>query len=202
MTDLVLATHNRDKVREIVRILGDLPVRYRTADEWPDIPEVDEDRDTFEGNAAKKAVTLAWGTGLLALADDTGLVVPALGGEPGVYSSRYAGEDVTYEENWRKLLARMEDLPDGARGAHFLCVAVLASPEGVVGTAEGRCDGVILRAPRGEGGFGYDPVFLHPPTGKTFAELPLEEKNRVSHRALAMERIKSVLVEAIGTPRR
>ncbi|MFH1277639.1 MAG: RdgB/HAM1 family non-canonical purine NTP pyrophosphatase [Candidatus Eisenbacteria bacterium] len=202
MTEVVLATHNRDKVKEITRILGDLPVRFRTAGEWPDIPEVEEDRDTFEGNAAKKALALAEGTGLLALADDTGLVVPALGGEPGVYSSRYAGEDVTYEENWRKLLSRMENLPEEERGAYFLCVAVLASPEGVVGTAEGRCDGMILRKPRGEGGFGYDPVFLHPPTGRTFAELRVEEKNRVSHRALAMEGIKPALERAIVNPRR
>lgn len=193
MTEVLLATRNRDKVREITRILGDLPVRFRTADEWPDIPEVVEDRDTCEGNATKKATALAGATGLLALADDTGLVVPAIGGEPGVYSSRYAGEDVSYEANWRKLLTRMDGLRDGERGAYFLCVVVLASPSGVVGVSEGRCEGSILRAPRGEGGFGYDPVFLYPPSGMTFAELPLDEKNRVSHRALAMEGIRPAL---------
>ncbi|MFH1680335.1 MAG: RdgB/HAM1 family non-canonical purine NTP pyrophosphatase [Candidatus Eisenbacteria bacterium] len=198
MKELLLATRNRDKVREIARILGDLPVRLRTPDEFPGVPEVEEDGETFEENAAKKALTVAMHSGLLSLADDTGLVVPSLGGEPGVRSSRYAGEGVSYEDNWRKLLARMAGLPDAERGACFICVAVLADPGGVVGSAEGRCEGTILREPRGEGGFGYDPVFLHAPSGKTFAELTIEEKNLVSHRAAAMRRIKGMLEARIA----
>jgi XTP/dITP diphosphohydrolase len=198
VTELLLATRNRDKVREIAAILRDPGVRFRTADEFPEAPEVEEDGETLEENAAKKALALARSTGLLSLADDTGLFVPALGGEPGVRSSRYAGEDATYADNCRLLLTRMERVPDGERGAAFVCVAVLADPGGVVGRAEGRCEGTILRSSRGGGGFGYDPIFLHPPTGKTLAELSLEEKNRVSHRALAMRGIKPVLEARIA----
>lgn len=196
--EILLATRNRDKIREITRIFEDLPVRLRTPYEFDDLPDVEEDGETFEENAAKKAAVLAARTGLFVVADDTGLVVPALGGEPGVYSARYAGEDVTYEENWRKLLEKMEPLTDEKRGAYFLCVAVFAGPDGPIDTAEGRCDGLILREPRGEGGFGYDPVFLHPPSGKTFAELSLEEKNRVSHRALAMREIRRKVEAHLG----
>jgi len=191
--EILLATGNRDKVREIEAILGDLPVTFRSAGEFDGLPEVDEDGETFEENAAKKATVLAAHAGLLALADDTGLVVPALGGEPGLYSSRYAGEGATYADNRQKLLSRIEGVADGERGACFLCVAVLAGPDGLIESREGRCEGVILRAPRGEGGFGYDPLFLHPPTGKTFAELSLEEKNEVSHRARAMRRMRGVI---------
>jgi XTP/dITP diphosphohydrolase len=198
MTDLLLATRNRDKVAEIVRILEGLPLRIRTPEEFPALPEVEEDGATFLENAAKKAVVLARGSGLLALADDTGLVVPALGGEPGIRSSRYAGEDVTYEDNCRLLLARMADIPEVRRGAYFVSVAAVADPEGFVGSAEGRCEGVILREPRGRGGFGYDPVFLHVPSGKTFAELTIEEKNRVSHRAAALRGIRGTLEARIA----
>jgi XTP/dITP diphosphohydrolase len=198
MRDLLLATRNRDKVREIERILDGLPLRVRTMDEFPDLPDVEEDGETFEENAAKKALSAARGSGLLALADDTGLVVPALGGEPGVRSSRYAGENVTYEDNRRKLLERMADLPDEKREASFVCTAVVADARGIVLRAEGTCEGRILRAPRGDGGFGYDPVFFHPPTGKTFAELAIEEKNRVSHRAFAMRAIRGMLEARIA----
>lgn len=193
MRELLLATRNRDKVEEICAILSDLPFLILTPDDFPDLPEVEEDGETLEENASKKALVLAECSGLLSLADDTGLIVPALDGAPGVHSSRYAGEDVTYEENRNKLILEMKDIPDGSRGAYFACVAAVAEPEGIVGVAEGRCEGIILREARGEGGFGYDPIFLYEPEGKTFGELPAEEKNRISHRAIAMQEIRRTL---------
>ncbi len=193
MIDLLLATGNRDKIREIRALLSGLSFRIVTLDDLPGLPDVVEDCDTFEGNASKKALTLAKAAGMFALADDTGLVVPALGGDPGIYSARYAGEDVTYEDNCRKLIREMRDLPDGERSACFITVASVADPNGIIGTAEGRVDGVILREPRGEGGFGYDPVFYHEPSKGTFAEIPLETKNRISHRAMALAGVKKVL---------
>jgi len=195
--DLLLATNNRDKVTEIRALLADLPIRIVTTGDVGGLPEVVEDRETFEGNASKKALTLAKAAGMVALADDSGLVVPALGGEPGVYSSRYAGENVTYADNNRKLLEAMKDLDGDDRAAYFTTVASVADPRGVMGTAEGRVDGVILREPRGEGGFGYDPLFYHEPSGGTFAEIPMEVKNRVSHRARALEGAKKVLARLV-----
>lgn len=193
MTDLLLATGNRDKVTEILAKLAGLPFRVRTLDEFPGAPEVVEDCDTLEGNAVKKAIEIAQFSGLLSLADDTGLIVPAINGEPGVYSSRYAGEDATYADNVNKLADRMRDVPDGERGAYFESVIAIAYPDGVVGTAAGRVDGVILREPRGEGGFGYDPLFYHEESGATFAELSVAAKNQISHRALALDKAKKVL---------
>jgi len=191
--DLLLATGNKDKVKEITAKLAGLPYRVRTLDELAGAPEVVEDRDTLEGNAVKKAIEIAQFSGMLSLADDTGLIVPAIGGEPGVYSSRYAGEDATYADNVNKLAARMRDVPDRERSAYFECVIAIAYPDGVVGTAAGRVDGVILRAPRGEGGFGYDPLFYHEESGATFAEMSIRAKNKISHRALALDEAKKVL---------
>ncbi len=191
--DLLLATGNKDKVKEIAAKLAGLPYRVRTLDEFPGAPEVVEDCDTLEGNAVKKAIEISQFTGLLSLADDTGLIVPAINGEPGVYSSRYAGEDVSYADNVNKLKDRMKGVPDGERGAYFECVIAVAYPDGVVGTASGRVDGVILREPRGEGGFGYDPLFYHEESGATFAELSIAAKNKISHRALALDEAKKVL---------
>ena len=201
MKEILLATKNRDKVREITRIFGDLPLTIRAAADFPDLPDVEEDGETLEENSAKKARVLAERTGMLAVADDTGLFVPALGGEPGVYSARYAGEDVTYEDNCRKLLRRMAGLEGNDRAAYFSCVAVVAGGD-FYRSSEGRVEGTILREPRGDGGFGYDPIFFHPPSGKTFAEISLEEKNRISHRALAMEGVRKALEEWVGAERR
>jgi len=195
--EILLATRNKDKVEEISEILAGLAVRIRTLSEFPDLPEVVEDGKSFEENAKKKAVAVARETGLLSLADDSGLVVPALGGEPGIFSSRFAGEDATYEKNWKLLLSKMENVPDENRMAYFVCVAVLGEGEKAVAVAEGRCQGKILRGPKGNGGFGYDPVFLYPPAGLTFAELPGEEKNRVSHRAAAMRKIRDILEDRL-----
>jgi XTP/dITP diphosphohydrolase len=192
---IVLATANADKVRELRHALDGLPVEILTREDYPGIPEVVEDGATLEDNALKKARVLCAATGLPAVADDTGLEVDALDGAPGVYSSRFAGPDVTYEENVRELLRRMEGIPAGKRTARFRCVIALVETNGAEVLVEGICEGMILDEPRGTGGFGYDPVFLVPSRERTFAELTVEEKNEISHRGLAMARMRRVLSE-------
>ncbi len=188
---IVLATHNKKKVEEIRRITVDLPVSILSLDDYPDCPETVEDKDTFEGNAVKKAVEVCQCTGKIALADDSGLEVDALGGAPGVYSARYAGgagdgQDV---RNYEKLLADIKDVPDGKRGGRFVCCLALAFPDGTVKTFFGYAKGSIRREPKGNTGFGYDPVFV-PEGGKsTFGEMPPEEKDKLSHRGKALEKL-------------
>jgi XTP/dITP diphosphohydrolase len=193
--NLVLATNNRDKVRELRHALDGLPVRILTRDDYPGLPEVVEDGATLEENSLKKARALCEATGLPAVADDTGLEVDALDGAPGVYSSRFAGPDVSYEENVRELLRRMKGVPKSKRTARFRCVIALVEPGGAEVLVDGVCEGTILDETRGAGGFGYDPVFLIPSRGRTFAELSVEEKNEISHRGLAMARMRRVLSE-------
>ncbi|MBN2357017.1 RdgB/HAM1 family non-canonical purine NTP pyrophosphatase [candidate division KSB1 bacterium] len=194
---LLLATRNRDKISEIQEALRGLSVRLIPAAEWGELPEVEEDQDTLQGNAIKKARMLADITGIPTLADDTGLEVAALNGAPGVHSSRYSGENATYEENVRKLLREMQTIPDGRRQARFRCVMAVAMGE-QLRTVEGECRGMIIRERRGQGGFGYDPVFLLPELDKTFAELTLNEKNRISHRGIALRKAREVLRELFG----
>ncbi len=189
---LLLATRNRDKVEEIREALAGLEIELITVDELGPLPEVIEDQDTLQGNAIKKAATLASISGLLALADDTGLEVDALNGAPGVYSSRFSGENATYTENVAKLIREMEGIPEAQRTARFRCVIAVASADRVE-TVDGVCEGMITTAPQGSGGFGYDPVFLVPSSGKTFAELSLAEKNRISHRGRALQRARQLL---------
>lgn len=191
--EIVLATRNRHKAEELSTLLRDLGIRIRTMDEFPDVPEVLEDGDSCEANAVKKATAVAKATGLVSVADDTGLEVDALGGRPGVYAARYAGENVTYEDNWRKLLREMTGVPPQRRTARFITAAALASPEGEVQVAQGILDGRIAENPSGSKGFGYDPVFLVPQLGKTLAELSPEEKNQISHRARAFQQAKELL---------
>jgi len=186
--DLLLATRNRNKVHEFSHMLESLTLAIRTLDDFPDAPEVIEDGGTFEANAVKKAVTLAKHTGLLTLADDSGLMVDALGGEPGVRSSRYAGENPTDFENNTKLLEQMKNVEDDRRHATFVCCIALADKNGVIRTVTGRCEGQILEDARGREGFGYDPLFAKGGYNLSFAEMSLEIKNRVSHRAMALEK--------------
>jgi XTP/dITP diphosphohydrolase len=194
MNVLVLATRNRDKVREITRLLEGLPVRLVPIYEWAtEVAEVEETGETLEENAILKARETARLTGEAALADDTGLEVTALGGAPGVYAARYAGESATYADNWAKLLDALREVPEGARGAVFRTVVALATPEGVSKTVEGRCEGRILPAARGESGFGYDPVFSPEGETRSFAEMSLEEKNACSHRARAFHAARSLV---------
>lgn len=195
ITELVLATRNRHKGEELTALLSTLGIRVRTLAEFPDAPEVEEDGDTCEANAVKKARTIADVTGLPAVADDTGLEVDALGGRPGVRAARYAGEQVSYEDNWRKLLKELAGVPRKQRQARFLTVAALALPGGDVEVAQGTLEGIIAEEPAGTGGFGYDPVFHVPELGKTLAELSTQQKNRISHRAKALVQVREVLAK-------
>ena len=189
MKRIVLATGNPDKVREIRRILGDLPVELD-----PMHGEgAEETGSTLEENALIKAEAAALASGIPALADDTGLEVEFLNGAPGVFSSRFAGPDATYDDNVDKLLEALENVPPDGRRACFRCVAALVFPDGRSGTAEGRVDGTILETRRGNGGFGYDPVFLPDGEEETFAEMALSRKNAMSHRAQAMIAAKRII---------
>jgi XTP/dITP diphosphohydrolase len=191
--ELVLATRNRHKGLELAALLGDLGITIRTLDEFPDAPDVVEDGDTCEANAIKKARAIAELTGLPAVADDTGLEVDALGGRPGVYAARYAGEDATYEDNCRKLLRELAGVPRERRTARFLTVAAFALPSDGVRVAQGTLEGVIAEEASGTLGFGYDPVFLIPELGKTLAQLSANQKNIISHRAKAFAKMREIL---------
>jgi XTP/dITP diphosphohydrolase len=184
---LVIATSNLGKTAEIRDMLEGFPVNIKNLADFGPIPPVVEDGDTFDDNAYKKASFVAKVLGLPALADDSGLVVTALGGAPGVYSARYAGEDATDKQRYTKLLAEMKG--ETNRKAAFECVLSIAVPPGPALTYEARCEGIIAEAPVGESGFGYDPVFYYPPLKKTFGQLSLEEKSRVSHRGKALQEL-------------
>lgn len=195
--ELIIATTNPGKFIEIREALKDLPVKLLSLRDLPGAPTVVEDAETFEGNARKKAREIARWSGKTTLADDSGLVVEALGGRPGVHSARYAGDGATDEDNRQKLLRKMRDVPEGKRGAAFVCALIVVTPEGQEFFVEGRCEGLIAFEPRGENGFGYDPLFLVPSLNQTTAELSLEEKNKVSHRGQALRRLKEILTTGV-----
>ncbi|MGQ0557920.1 MAG: XTP/dITP diphosphatase [Nitrospiraceae bacterium] len=197
ITEILLATRNSDKVRELTALLGDLGLRIRTLADFPAAPEVEEDGVTCEANALKKAREIAAVTGVPSVADDTGLEVDALGGRPGVFAARYAGEGATYEDNCRKLIKELDGVPQVRRTARFVTVAALVMPGGETRVATGILAGVIAEACAGSQGFGYDPVFFVPDLGRTLAELTAEEKNRVSHRAKAFMNLRAVLLDEI-----
>lgn len=186
---LVLATKNKGKSAEIRDFLKDFPIDIKDLNDFGPIPEVVEDGNTFEENAYKKAGFTAKVLGLPALADDSGLEVEALGGDPGVHSARYAGPHATDPENNVKLLKALTGV--GNRKARFCCTLSLAVPAGPALTYEAFCEGVIIDSPRGNSGFGYDPLFLYTQSGKTFAEMSLEEKTAVSHRGRALAELKA-----------
>lgn len=194
MPILILATRNQGKRREIQDILGS-EIQVVSLDAFPNAPEVIEDGETFEANAIKKAREIAKYTGLPALADDSGLVVDALNGAPGVYSARYAGEDATDETNNAKLVENLRGIPAKQRTAHFCCAMALATPDGRVQTTEATWKGRILTTPRGENGFGYDPLFFIPTHNCTSAELSSGKKNRISHRGQALRAILSCILD-------
>ena len=187
VTVIVLATRNAGKMKEFQQLLQGFPVEIKNLNDFGPIPEVEEDGETFDDNAYKKASFTAKVLGLPAIADDSGLVVSALGGAPGVKSARYAGENASDADNIAKLLKEMEGQTD--RRAAFECVISIAVPSGPALTYEGRCEGEITIKPRGKSGFGYDPVFYCPEYGKTFAELSSQEKNRISHRGKALKEV-------------
>lgn len=183
----VLATRNKGKKKEFAELLKKFGVTVKNLDDFGPIPEVEEDRDTFDGNAYKKSSTTARILGFPAIADDSGLVVEALTGAPGVMSARYAGKEATDQENLEKVLSDMKGKNN--RKAFFQCVISIAVPRGAALTYEGTCRGEITNQPAGENGFGYDPIFFCPEYGKTFAELTMDEKNRVSHRGRAIAEV-------------
>jgi XTP/dITP diphosphohydrolase len=184
--ELVVATRNAGKLKEIRRLLEGTGIAVLGLDAFPALPEVVEDGATFDENARKKAAQTARQTGRMTLADDSGLEVAALGGAPGVYSARYAGAGAGDAANNAKLLAELAGVPPTERRGAFVCAMALCGPDGVCATFAGRLEGMIVEAPRGDGGFGYDPLFLVPGYGQTLAELPLEVKNRISHRGQAL----------------
>ncbi|MEQ9103278.1 MAG: RdgB/HAM1 family non-canonical purine NTP pyrophosphatase [Rhodothermales bacterium] len=195
---LVIATRNAGKLVEISQLLSGLPIKILALDAFPGAPEVDEDRDTLEGNAEKKAQAILEFTGLPSLSDDTGLEVHVLGGAPGVHSARYAGPDCHPADNRKKLLRALEGQTD--RRARFRTVVALATSDREVRFFEGICTGTILDHERGDGGFGYDALFVPDGWTQTFAEMDSADKNRIGHRGMALSRLVSFLEDRRGGP--
>ena len=190
---IVLATHNRDKCAEMAAILSDYPIDLLTLENFPEIDEIIEDGNTLEENALIKARTVYKMTNIPAWADDTGLEVDALNGEPGIYSARYAGEYCNYSDNVIKLLKNMEKIPANKRTARFQTVIAFVGDKMEL-VSEGIVEGKITTEPKGVGGFGYDPVFYVPITGKTFSEMSMTEKNQISHRGKAIQNMLKLLL--------
>jgi XTP/dITP diphosphohydrolase len=193
MPKLLLATRNAGKLKEFASLLGPLPFQLTTLAEEGIGVSVEETGATFKENAKLKATVCADVSQLLTLADDSGLEVDALGGEPGVMSARYAGEGASDEKLVEYLLSKLEDIPWERRQARFRCVIAIAHPSGQMNLCEGECQGLITFEPRGTRGFGYDPIFYFPDLDKTMAELPMDEKNKVSHRARAAGKARQIL---------
>ena len=196
-TTIMLATKNSDKIKEIVEIIPNF-VNVITFKDFKEIPDVIEDGLSIEENSQKKAIEIAKYTSLVTIADDTGLFVDALGGRPGIYSSRYSGENATYEDNYIKLLNEMRGLKGRERKASFRCAATLALPDGRFITQVGEVEGIIAIKPRGNNGFGYDPVFYLPRYRMTFAEMPSDLKNKISHRAKAFRMLEPFIEKVIS----
>jgi len=190
---IVLATNNKHKIEEIKDILSDPKFEILTLSDFKDFPKIEETGKTLEENAILKAIDVHRFTRLISLADDSGLEVDALGGAPGVLSSRFAGEHCSYKDNNLKLLWLMKDIPWKRRGATFVCVVAIAKDLDNIKTLRGEVRGIITTQESGEKGFGYDPVFYLPQLGKTFAQLSFEEKNKISHRAKAFEKARDVI---------
>jgi len=191
--DLVVATRNKKKLNEIRVLLSDLDFNILSLDDFPDIPEVIEDMDTFEGNASKKALQISNATKKLTLADDSGLEIDFLNGKPGVYSARFAGDNASDEDRNKKVLALMEKAPKDNRKARFKCAVAIAKDD-LLKIVTGVCEGKIAYESKGGHGFGYDPIFIVPNYNKTFAELGPEIKNQISHRAIALKKAKDILI--------
>lgn len=196
MKELLVASGNKGKLREFGELLRGVVDTILSPADFPELPDVLEDGATFEENAIKKALSAARCTGRPVLADDSGLCVDFLGGRPGVYSARFAGEGATDADNNALLLRELAGVPAEKRGAAFHCVIALCLPDGTCRTFDGALSGVILEAPRGEGGFGYDPLFMVPEYGQTFSELPMEIKNAISHRGRAMRMLKDAFTQS------
>lgn len=194
---IVFASGNEGKVREIGEMLDGTGIELVSLKNYANVPEIIEDQKTFLGNALKKAKTISDFTDEMVLADDSGLVVEALGGEPGIYSARYAGEKATDDDNINLLLEKLKNIPQEKRTAFFCCALVLYKRDGSYDSFEARWHGMIIDDRRGDNGFGYDPVFYDPVRKKTAAELPPEIKNKVSHRGQAFAQLKEALVNSL-----
>lgn len=195
---VVLATRNEHKIRELARILAPYRVELASLDDWPEVPDVAETGATFAANALLKASAIAAATGLVAIADDSGLVVDALNGMPGVLSARWAGRHGDDAANLALVIAQLADVDDERRTAAFVCAAAAVAPSGAQIVVESRVDGVLVRSPRGHGGFGYDPIFLPLGETRTTAEMSAEEKDALSHRGKAFRALAPRLTELIG----
>jgi len=198
---LLVATRNPGKVRELADMLDDQTIDWLGLDDIALAHKVAETGTTFAQNAILKAEEYAAASGLLTLADDSGLEVDALGGRPGVHTARFGGPELTPEQRYRLLLRELTGVVAADRTARFRCVVALADPAGLLGTAEGVCEGMIAPAPAGDGGFGYDPVFLLPDRQKTMAQLPAAEKHLISHRGRAFANITPLLRRALNRQR-
>ncbi len=196
--DLVIATRNQKKKEEIVRLLGNTGMKIWSLADFRNIPPIEEDGSNFDENAIKKATVVAAQTGMLALADDSGLEVEALGGAPGIYSARYAGIGANDEMNNRKLLEDLKGLPLTKRRARYKCTVALAEPDGNVKITRGEFFGIIGISPKGKTGFGYDPLFIVPKFAKTVAELGPRVKDKLSHRAKAMHQARRIIIRHVA----
>jgi len=199
MHDLVLATRNAKKVKELTALLAPIAIEVRVLSllDFPDVPETPETGATFAENAELKARAAALATGRIALADDSGLEVDALGSRPGIYSNRFAGPGAADRDKYMRVLELLKGIPDKDRTARFRAAVAVATPDGKADVVEGTCEGRIAREPKGEGGFGYDPIFYLPELGRTMAELSPDEKNRISHRGKALRAAKQLLAEML-----
>jgi XTP/dITP diphosphohydrolase len=193
MKKMIIATHNRDKFKEMKKALEGLDWEIVAAFDFPGAPAVEEDGKTLEENSLKKAKVLSVFAGLPALSDDTGLFIDALGGQPGIYAARFAGEKCSYDDNVQKVLGLMKGLESGSRRAVFRTIITLYEPEKGVRQVSGEATGVITQAVQGPGGFGYDPIFMPDGHLKTFAEMTLSEKNQISHRGKALQKARQLL---------
>ena len=189
----MIATRNKGKIREIREVLNGLDLRIYALSDFPDVPDIEEDGKNFTENALKKARFYSKYFEMMTIADDSGLEVDNLKGLPGIYSARYAGEEASSQANNQKLLSALEGVPVSKRGAKFKCLLAMVSPDGKEAIAEGSCKGSIGFKEKGKRGFGYDPLFILPKNGKTMAELPLEEKNKISHRGKALRKLKKLI---------
>ena len=196
--NLVLATNNEDKIKEIKYLLEDLPVTIFSRHDFLEFPDVEETGRTLKENAVLKAKTIAEFCDMPALADDTGLEVDALDGAPGIYSSRYAGDNASYTENCIKLIKELNGVSNEKRSARFRCSIAIDWNDGNIETIEGVAEGYITEDVRGKQGFGYDPVFYYPPKNKRFSEMTIEEKNIVSHRGIALQNMVGLIMERVN----
>jgi XTP/dITP diphosphohydrolase len=199
MEELIVATKNQGKLREIKELFKDLKLKITSLADYPDAPKIEEDGKTFSQNALKKAVTIAMYTKKLTLGEDSGLEVKALGNKPGIYSSRFAGDEATDKKNNLKLLRSLRSVSMRQRQAHYRCAAALVDERKIIDVFSGSCSGIIATRSKGENGFGYDPLFFIPRYNKTFGELDPEIKAQISHRARALKKVRKSLQKYFRT---